>query len=313
MFENWPVLAICGWSGSGKTTLLEAVVPKLRAQSLSVALMKRDVHGVDVDRPGKDSDRLFRAGADVLLQSPEELFSRTHHDPDRDFAEMILERALRYDLVLVEGHKTSPLPKFWLHGPDEREVPSGVTDVLDALERDDRRPERFLAFLREWLPQQWRKPPVFGCVLLDESEEDACVRTAELLRGFTERVVLVGHRPEWSIPEKLLCLGDVPGVSGPMAGLLAAMRWAPHVSWLAVRPEPSRLNPAALEELLATRAPGVWATQPRSADGDVVPFLAHYDPRAHGLLESCVVRNQLELSALAHHARVFSPELPSLR
>ncbi len=313
MFERWPVLAVCGWSGSGKTTLLEAVVPKLRAQGLCVAIMKRDVHGVDVDRPGKDSDRLFRVGADILLQSPEEEFSRTHRDPNRDFADRILECASCHDLVLVEGHKSSPLPKFWLHGPDEKDVPLGVTGVLEALERDDRRPERFLTFIQEWLPRRWQKPPVFGCVLLNEDDRTELERTVELLQGCTERVVLVGYRPGWANPGELPVLCDVPDVPGPMAGVLAAMRWAPHVSWLVVRPESPDICPAALEELLATRAPGVWATQPKSAAGDVAPLHAHYDPRARGLLESSVVRQRFDLSALARFAKVISPELPSLR
>ena len=74
-----PVFGVCGWSGSGKTTLIEAVLPKLLARNLKVAVVKHDVHAIDVDRPGKDSDRFFQAGADVYLQGNEEL-SRRHPD-----------------------------------------------------------------------------------------------------------------------------------------------------------------------------------------------------------------------------------------
>ncbi len=74
--ERMPVLAVCGWSGSGKTTLLESLIPLLRERGLQVAVVKNDAHGVEVDRPGKDSDRLFRAGASVVLRSPRESFAR---------------------------------------------------------------------------------------------------------------------------------------------------------------------------------------------------------------------------------------------
>ena len=61
MLEGLPVLGVCGWSGSGKTTLIEAILPAFRAKGLKIAVIKHDVHGLDIDRPGKDSDRLFRA------------------------------------------------------------------------------------------------------------------------------------------------------------------------------------------------------------------------------------------------------------
>jgi hypothetical protein len=71
-----PVLAVCGFSGSGKTTLLEAAIPHLIARGLAVAAIKHDSHGFVVDKEGKDSDRLFRAGATVALRGPGEQFLR---------------------------------------------------------------------------------------------------------------------------------------------------------------------------------------------------------------------------------------------
>ena len=77
MLADLPIFAICGHSGSGKTTLLEALLSRLRASGLALAVAKFHAHRIDVDRPGKDSDRLFRTGADVFLQGPDEGFSRT--------------------------------------------------------------------------------------------------------------------------------------------------------------------------------------------------------------------------------------------
>ena len=71
-----PVLAVCGFSGAGKTTLLESAIPRLIERGLTVAVVKHDAHGFEVDRPGKDSDRLFRAGATITLSGQQEQFER---------------------------------------------------------------------------------------------------------------------------------------------------------------------------------------------------------------------------------------------
>jgi len=70
------VFGICGWKNSGKTTLIESLIPHLIAQGLSLAVVKHDAHGLEVDRRGKDSDRFFRAGGDVILKGPGEEICR---------------------------------------------------------------------------------------------------------------------------------------------------------------------------------------------------------------------------------------------
>ncbi|MCX5685128.1 MAG: molybdopterin-guanine dinucleotide biosynthesis protein MobB, partial [Planctomycetota bacterium] len=77
-----PALAVCGPRNSGKTTLIEAVLPRLLAQGLKVAVLKESGRPLDVDRPQKDSDRLFRAGADVIFLAEEEQFLRRHGGGD---------------------------------------------------------------------------------------------------------------------------------------------------------------------------------------------------------------------------------------
>ncbi len=62
------ILGICGFKNTGKTTLIERLIPRLKTMGLEVLVIKHDSHGIDVDRPGKDSGRFFRAGVDVLLQ-----------------------------------------------------------------------------------------------------------------------------------------------------------------------------------------------------------------------------------------------------
>jgi molybdopterin-guanine dinucleotide biosynthesis protein MobB len=111
-----PVVGIRGPSGSGKTLLIERLVPRLRARGLRVAVVKHCSHRLDVDHPGKDSDRIFRAGADVIAAGPGEALLRIHAD------HMTLDECLRRlpgdcDVVLVEGFRDMPFPQVRLKGP----------------------------------------------------------------------------------------------------------------------------------------------------------------------------------------------------
>jgi molybdopterin-guanine dinucleotide biosynthesis protein len=75
---RYPAFGICGYSGAGKTTLIEAHLPRLTARGWRIAVVKQDAHGLSLDRGGKDSDRLFRAGADIVIRDPDQVFIRRH-------------------------------------------------------------------------------------------------------------------------------------------------------------------------------------------------------------------------------------------
>ncbi len=326
MLDNLPVLGICGWSGSGKTTLIEAVVPRLRERGLEVAVVKHDVHRVDVDRFGKDSDRFFRCGADVFLQGPEQELFRTHKSARHELAGALKSLARRYDLVLVEGHKDTPLQKVWLLGATESNVCPEKPRILATLPRYADRLGALMSMLDRWLPSQWVRTPVFGAVLLGRRHaspgarkgpfaEDQTIwleRTVELLRQVAQKVVLLGAGPAPSSLARHPHLPDAPEAEGPMAGLLSAMRWAPHASWLVAGGNLTEVSLEALHWLLTTRAPGVWATLPKFAGSSAVePPLAHYDFRSCTLLEQLASHHDFLLAHVASNPKVISPSLAS--
>lgn len=114
-----PLLGIAAWSGTGKTTLLEALLPRLTAHGLRVAVIKHAHHAFDVDQPGKDSYRLRHAGATPVLVASNARWAMMMETPEQqeaDLAELIeAVRVQRPDLVLVEGFKNWPLPKLELY------------------------------------------------------------------------------------------------------------------------------------------------------------------------------------------------------
>jgi molybdopterin-guanine dinucleotide biosynthesis protein B len=112
------VLGIVGWSGSGKTTLLTALLPLLRARSLTVSTVKHTHHGFDMDQPGKDSYRHREAGALEVLVASSTRWALLHEvDGAEPRLPELLARMQPVDLVLVEGFKTHPYPKLEVYRP----------------------------------------------------------------------------------------------------------------------------------------------------------------------------------------------------
>ena len=99
ILSDLPIFGICGFSGSGKTTLIEKLIPLLNARGLNVCVVKHDVYGFNVDQSGKDSDRFFRSGADVLLQGPQEDFFRIHSSHKHELSYTLTSISRRYDIV----------------------------------------------------------------------------------------------------------------------------------------------------------------------------------------------------------------------
>lgn len=124
-----PVLAIAAWSGTGKTTLLKKLIPALCAQGIRPGLIKHTHHDMDVDKPGKDSYELRKAGAAQTIVASSQrwaLMTETPDEPELDLAYLVSRMdASTLDLVLIEGLKHEAVAKILLfrqgcgHGEEE--------------------------------------------------------------------------------------------------------------------------------------------------------------------------------------------------
>ena len=114
-----PVLGFAAYSGTGKTTLLLKVLPLLKARGLRVGMIKHAHHSFEVDRPGKDSYELRKAGADQMLVVSRErwaLMVESKRQTDARLDEVLLDVDQGgLDLILVEGFKRERFPKIELH------------------------------------------------------------------------------------------------------------------------------------------------------------------------------------------------------
>jgi len=102
-------VAFTGPSGSGKTSLVEKIA-KILIQSKKVAIIKNDPKDkAHFDVKGKDSYTFTQTGAEVVITSP----TRTSYFSQR---EKTLDELVRmiddFDILLVEGLKTLPLPRI---------------------------------------------------------------------------------------------------------------------------------------------------------------------------------------------------------
>ena len=331
-----PILGICGSSGSGRTTLIEVLLPELLQRGLRVAVVKDDCRACLVDFPDKDSERLYRTGADLFFLSAEAgviqgQFCRGTGLEDESGAGcsyQLKQLSRQYDLVLVEGHEQTPVPKVWLPAAEER-LPAGMESVLRVFPQEEGRPAQVLDFLLLWLQEIWAQTPVWACVLIGgrssrmghpkhllEKEETVATTWLEHTVGLLSP--LVGNNIALSgaglVPASLAHLPrlpDIPEIRGPLTGILAAMRWQPAVSWLLIACDMPDISAEALVWLLDHRRPGCWGTVPRlQEDGYVEPLLAHYDYRSAPLFEGLLASGSLRIGRIAGHGKIETPLIP---
>ena len=122
------IIAVVGYSGSGKTTLLEKIIPLLVERGLRVGTIKHDVHGFEMDRPGKDSWRHKRAGAaTTIISSPKKIGLVMDTDHDWSIHELT-SFFPQMHLILTEGYKGADVPKLEVFRPEVHDTPACKDD-----------------------------------------------------------------------------------------------------------------------------------------------------------------------------------------
>lgn len=114
-----PAVAFVARSGTGKTTVVESLIIELKSRGYRVGALKHDAHRFEIDRPGKDSARFTAAGAEVMALVSKDTVAIVKKPSAPPKLDKILQLWFNeLDLVLVEGYKTSNLPKIEVHRSD---------------------------------------------------------------------------------------------------------------------------------------------------------------------------------------------------
>ncbi|SLM61164.1 MULTISPECIES: molybdopterin-guanine dinucleotide biosynthesis protein MobB [Dickeya] len=162
-----PILAIVAHSGTGKTTLLKQLIPELNKHGIRVGIIKHTHHDMDVDKPGKDSYELRKAGARQTLVASNTRWALMTETPEQQEPNLFFLASRMdsstLDLILVEGFKHESVDKILLyrHNSGNNEVmdiddctlaiASDVPLTHPKLCLDLNQPPLIAVFIRDWL------------------------------------------------------------------------------------------------------------------------------------------------------------------
>lgn len=118
-----PAVAVVGWKHTGKTTLVARLTAALQAEGYRVGTCKHDgAHELQSGDEGTDTWKHRQAGAQVTLAVSREMAVLhevyAEEPPLADWVGRLQDPRFGLDVILVEGWKHSPLPKFVLIGTD---------------------------------------------------------------------------------------------------------------------------------------------------------------------------------------------------
>jgi molybdopterin-guanine dinucleotide biosynthesis protein MobB len=326
MTNSWPpIIGVSGKSGSGKTLLIEQIVPRLIRRGARVTVIKHCTHRIEADTPGKDSDRIFSAGANILAAGPGEAFARFH------VSDMPLRQAARCvasgcDICLVEGYRGHDIPRIQVISSDGDSPDAdpentllAVADVLAQIELAENA-------VWQYMESAYRALPVIGLILiggqsrrmgrpkslLEDASGPLLERIVSTVKPCVQQVLLAGNAPAPAALSGMECLLDAPSVEGPLAGILGALRWNPAARWLVLACDLPRIQPHAVEWLLSQGRIGADAVLPRlGEDASVEPLFALYEPTCLPRLEQAALERKWALHQIFAEGPVSQPVVPA--
>lgn len=143
-----PIISFVGKSDSGKTTFLEKLLPELKKRGYKAGVVKHDVHGFDIDHPGKDSHRLKSAGAyATIISSPFKIAMVKDVEQDTALVNIAADYLADCDIALTEGYKRESVCRIEVsYSANTKEILCGEGECI--------------AFVADWTPET--TAPVFG-------------------------------------------------------------------------------------------------------------------------------------------------------
>lgn len=320
-----PSVAVCGWSGSGKTWLLEKLVQRFSRQGYAVGVIKHDAHRLELDRPGKNTYRLWEAGTQSLLAHDEsQVFTRFRKSGERSLDELMLLAGKESDFVLVEGHKFTHSPKLWLDHPEKPGIPNEVDNLIAHLPWGENRLEEAEKLIQQNLTVQWERLPINAGILtggkskrmgypkysMEVKGKPVIESIFNALSPKVNEVVLIGNHTEIPNTQNLKILPDIPDCEGPLAGMLSAFRWNPYSTWIIVACDMPNIQQDSVEWLLSQRKMGVWGVVPKDEDY-LHPLFGVYEPGSFSIMEQAFCNNQFSVTKVIQHSKIKGEFIPA--
>ncbi len=237
-----------------------------------------------------------------------------------DFIELY-QLIRRNDIVLMDTSGEFAVRTICLIDGNKR-IDNGAADLLFTAGSE----QHFILEFVQNLNDLVNSRPVWACILIggkssrmghpkhlieDANGQTWLEHTVATLRPLVDGLVLSGAG---AVPETVVDvqrLPDIPGVAGPLTGILAATRWQPGVSWLLLACDMPLLSREAVDWLLQGRQAGQWGQVPHlKAKSYCEPLFAWYDIYAAQLFEEQALHGNLRPGMVARHEKVNNPEIP---
>ncbi|MFT5726261.1 MAG: molybdopterin-guanine dinucleotide biosynthesis protein A [Desulforhopalus sp.] len=230
--------------------------------------------------------------------------------------------AQHYDLVIVDGLVDYPTHEIYFGcSGNSQESDLICLDAGVAI-------EEFLEKLLKKLEHIILQTPVWACILIggrssrmgqpkhlltmqQGSTESWIERTVRLVQPHVGGLVVSGKGELPLSLEQVQRIPDIPGVAGPLTGLLSAMRWQPGISWLVIACDMPFISDDAINWLLKGRRPGCWGRLPRLRGSDFCePLFSLYEGRTAHLLEDQLLTGNLRVGKIGKHHKIDNPAIP---
>ncbi|HEY59614.1 MAG TPA: molybdopterin-guanine dinucleotide biosynthesis protein B [Anaerolineae bacterium] len=116
------IIGFYGESHTGKTSLIERIIRKLNDEGYKIATIKKTNINMSIDSKGKDTARLSKAGARlVVFASPiETSYLIKEENKTQDIIKHI-EQLGQFDFIFIEGANERQIKKIRLGNMEERE------------------------------------------------------------------------------------------------------------------------------------------------------------------------------------------------
>lgn len=319
-------LTFSGYSNSGKTTLVEKLIKELSTQYI-VGYLKNDAHKFVMDKGGKDTDRMNCAGANVVSINDKDHYALITNSEMQQ--RHVQQNFIESDILLIEGHKYSDIPKILFLGVDENRtktldeitekkikniqaiIYTNVEDRtlisdLPAFHRDD------VSSIKQFVLNYFYKlfpSKLNGLVLtggkssrmlqdkgaLNYYDKPQILHTVDLLHKYTDEVYVSCRDGQYDneITENCNMLFDAFPSVGPTTGIITAMNQHPKVAWLVLACDLPYLDENTVKDLVEQRNPfKVASSYLNPLRGWAEPLCAIYEPKSYYLLMSYFANNR---------------------
>lgn len=125
-------------SNVGKTFVIEGLIKELKNRGLSVATIKHDIHGFDIDNKGKDTYRHREAGSETVIISSDNRLAIIKEVKSEAKLEELISLAKDKNIILVEGYKKSNLRKIEVYRKGFSEKIISPKEKLIAIASDEK-------------------------------------------------------------------------------------------------------------------------------------------------------------------------------